>query len=75
MITLMGDKPTIICNPGGDAEFAAAVENAMTEGVTASGLQEQLRVRYPQVVVRPRDLTGERGLVWYAYREGHWISG
>jgi hypothetical protein len=71
----MGEKPTILRNPDGDAEFAAAVENALTESVTASSLQERLRAQYPRVVVRPRDLTGERGVVWYAYRDGHWVSG
>jgi hypothetical protein len=25
-------------------------------------------------VVRARDLAGERPVVWYVYRDGHWVG-
>lgn len=69
------DKPTVIRNPAGDMEFKAAVDAAMAGTVTESAaLQESLRHAYPNAVVRPRELAGERGRVWYVYRDGRWTS-
>ncbi|MEA2550059.1 MAG: hypothetical protein QOI00_1218 [Chloroflexota bacterium] len=36
-------------------------------------LQDCLRLRWPQALVRPRELAGERAEIWYVYRDGHWI--
>ena len=70
------EKPTIIRNPADDAQFQAAVEAAMAGTVSGSAaLQEILRRAYPNAIVRPRELAGERGLVWYVYRDGRWTSG
>jgi hypothetical protein len=41
---------------------------------TTDELQAALRHSYPRAVVRDRDLTGDP-LVWYVYREGHWVRG
>ena len=72
----VGDTPTIIRNPVGDEDFARAISAAMLSGKDdPAALEQLLRASYPNVVVRPRELTGERGAVWYVYREGHWVSG
>jgi len=71
----MGETPTIVRNPVDDTDFAAAVDAAIVAGViSAPELQERLRKAYPRAVVRPRELAEERGVVWYVYRDGHWIS-
>lgn len=35
-------------------------------------LQVRLRERYPDAVVRPRELSSEPVVIWYVYRDGHW---
>ena len=63
-------------NPVDDVEFERAVAAAMNHAPEdPSELETILRAAYPRAVVRPRGLTGERGVVWYVYREGHWVSG
>ncbi|HUP83299.1 MAG TPA: hypothetical protein VM284_03815 [Candidatus Limnocylindria bacterium] len=70
------EKPTIVRNPADDMQFKAAVDAAMAGTVSSSeALQEILQPAYPNVLVRPRQLAGERGLVWYVYRDGRWTSG
>jgi hypothetical protein len=72
----VGDAVTIVRNPVNDAEFERAIAEAMHPDLQdPEVLQRSLRASYPQAVVRPRGLTGERGIVWYVYREGHWVSG
>jgi hypothetical protein len=67
---------SIVRNPANDRVFARAVEEIAESGVTDPEVaQERLRERYPQAVVRPRDLAGETSGVWYVYRDGHWIPG
>jgi hypothetical protein len=70
------EEPTIVLNPPNDKQFKAAVEAAMVGTVLSSeALQEILQQAYPKALVRPRELAGERGLVWYVYRDGRWTSG
>jgi hypothetical protein len=72
----MGEKPTIVRNPSGDAEFARAIEDVVASGaVDAQDAQQRLRAMYPSAVVRRRELEDERAEVWYAYRDGHWVRG
>lgn len=63
---------TLIVNPRDDAAFVDYVETA--DGGTGSPgeLEARLRKRYPEAVVRPRDLAGEQHTIWYVYRDGHW---
>jgi hypothetical protein len=66
--------PVLIVNPATDLAFLCLAERALDTGPLVPGqLQERLRVTYPQTLVRARDLSGERGEIWYVYREGHWI--
>jgi len=72
----MEEQPTIIRNPAGDRDFAAAIDSALSSGIAdPGGLQARLREAYPNAVVRPRGLTGEKRSVWYVYRDGRWTSG
>lgn len=72
----MMEPPTIVRNPVDDRQFEAAVTAAMANPVSSPiALQEALRRTYPDALVRPRELAGERGVVWYVYRDGHWVSG
>ena len=62
-------RPVVVRNPSKDTAFAAAID-----ALHLDRFQERLRQAYPNVLVRPRDLAGERVRVWYVYREGHWVS-
>jgi hypothetical protein len=68
-------RPTMITNPADDAGFRRAVEQAAdrTAGDIAAA-ERRLRPRYPGAVLRARDISGETFVVWYAYREGVWVS-
>jgi hypothetical protein len=67
-------RPVIIANPPADLEFRRMIESALlTSRLRPHDLEMSLRTRYPNAVVRPRDLDAERIAVWYVYREGHWI--
>ena len=67
-------RPTLILNPLGDEDFAAFAKAALNGGVIdPTELQRRLRLRFPQSIVRPRELSGERMEVWYVYRDGRWI--
>ena len=67
-------KPTLIVNPVADREFSRFANAQLDAAQTAEQLQALLRVRYPEAVVHARELSGERILVWYVYRDGHWLS-
>ena len=50
----------------------AFAERMLGEAESAGALQAALRVRYPDAVVRARELSGEFLEIWYVYRDGHW---
>ena len=67
-------KITIVRNPATDAEFERAINQLVNEGIRDPELfQARLREGYAEAVVRPRELAGESALIWYVYREGHWV--
>ena len=69
----MSDRPVLIASPRDDEAFRDIAETLVAEGAdTPSALQAALRGRYPDAVVRARDLSGERGVIWYVYRDGRW---
>ncbi len=67
-------RPALVTNPAADRGFTEAAETALEEGQSAEEFQAILRRQYPNVVVRPRELSGERRTVWYVYRDGHWVA-
>jgi hypothetical protein len=68
-------RPTLITNPANDVAFRDHAESALREGQSVAELQQILRGDYPRAIVRARDLAGERSVVWYVYRDGHWVPG
>jgi hypothetical protein len=68
-------RPTLITNPAGDVAFRDHAEAVLREGHSVAELQQILRREYPRATVRARDLAGERPVVWYVYRDGHWVTG
>jgi hypothetical protein len=66
-------KPTLIINPIRDREFARFANAQLDAAASTDELQTLLRARYPKAAVHARELAGERILVWYVYRDGHWI--
>ena len=68
-------RPILILNPRHDAEFVARVRAIESGGLNApDDLVEPLRAWYPDIVVRPRELSSEPVVVWYVYRDGRWTS-
>ena len=66
-------RPILILNPRSDAQFVALVSELMTDPLDQpSALQAALRVRFPDAVVRRRELSSEPTEVWYVYRDGRW---
>lgn len=67
-------RVTLLIFPREDEPFRALVESLKgTDGVVADHLERQLRVFYPDAIVRQRDPLG--GLdpaaeTWYVYRDG-----
>ena len=66
--------PTLIVNPADDADFRRDADAALRGGGSAGDLQERLRRDHPRAVVREREIAGEVRVVWYVYRDGHWVS-
>jgi hypothetical protein len=61
-------------SPPSDAAFGTLAQALVSDGLEASpDLEARLRQRYPRARVRPRELSGEEAVVWYVYREGHWV--
>jgi len=66
--------PMLITNPANDAGFRRFAEASLGDLVDTTTLQAILQTRYPDTLVRARDLSGERIIVWYVYRDGRWVS-
>ena len=67
-------RPVLILNPRDDHEFVDRARSASATGVgDPAALEDALRGWYPAIVVRPRELSSEPVVVWYVYRDGHWI--
>lgn len=66
-------RPVLIVNPATDEAFSAHAEYELdVDGHDPKAFQARLRRRYPQAVVRARELSGESTVIWYVYRDGHW---
>ena len=62
----------LVINPAHDAEFESYVKSLVPEAGRPDLLEQALRARYPEVVVRPRELSSEPVTIWYVYRDGRW---
>ena len=66
-------RPVLIINPTTDQPFAEHVWSLLDDASTPGSVQAALRERYPDAVVRPREISAERHVVWYVYRDGRWV--
>ena len=74
MATELEPRPTLVLNPPDDEAFRSAALGLVEGGVNQpTALEGALRRTYPAAIVRPRELAGERSLIWYVYRDGRWI--
>ena len=65
---------TLVLNPPDDDAFRRMALALVHDGAEDPGtLEAGLRRRYPDAVVRPRELAGERAQIWYVYRDGRWV--
>ena len=68
-------KPTLVVNPASDSVFAIYAAMLADHGAsTIADLQMRLRTVYPDAAVHARELVGERFVIWYVYRDGHWTD-
>jgi hypothetical protein len=64
----------LVLNPPDDDAFRGTALDLLGDGVEEpSALETALRRTYPNAVVRPRELAGERTEIWYVYRDGRWV--
>lgn len=67
-------RPTLIVNPLDDVVFAQFAQLLVDHGVmSAADFELRLRTEYPQATVHARELASETWVVWYVYRDGHWV--
>ena len=65
--------PLLILNPRSDSAFVELVAELTADSVAdPTDLQVRLRERYPEAIVRRRELSSEPTDVWYVYRDGRW---
>lgn len=68
-------RPTLIVNPATDDVFGTFAQMLVADGARSiDDLERRLRSIYPKAVVHARVLAGEPAVVWYVYREGHWVA-
>ncbi len=67
-------RPVLVINPRTDLSFVAFVREQLDAPPADDPmtLQDRLRARYPEAVVRVRALANEPSIVWYVYRDGRW---
>ena len=71
----MNQRPMLMLNPRDDEAFGEFVAQLVEGGIATIGaLQAALRERYPEAVVHLREISSERVVVWYVYRDGRWIG-
>jgi hypothetical protein len=66
-------RPVLIVNPRSDVRFVQFVaERTADSGADAAHLEASLRSKFPEAVVRRRELSSESTEMWYVYRDGRW---
>jgi hypothetical protein len=68
-------RPILVVNPADDDVFRVFAHVLLEDGVAGIGeLERRLRSVYARAVVHARELSCEPFVIWYVYREGHWIG-
>lgn len=68
-------KTNVVCNPSEDSDFKRFAEGHVQLTGSPAELERRLRARYPAARVVEGISNGFGPERWYAYRDGHWISG
>jgi hypothetical protein len=64
-----------VVNPVEDAVFAGFAEMLVDHGArSVEELERRLRTSYPKAAVHARELADEAILIFYVYRDGHWVD-
>ena len=62
-------------NPADDPVFALYAQVLIEHGETSIvDFERRLRMIYPYAGVHARELSSEPILIWYVYRDGHWVD-
>ena len=69
----MARRPHLVINPHDDGAFVEVVGRLASGAQSPGDLETALRGAYPAAAVNQRDLSAESIVVWYVYRDGHWI--
>lgn len=64
----------LITNPADDGEFRHFAISLRGLQLEPADFEGALRNRYPAATVHERVLSDEPWLVWYVYRDGHWVG-
>jgi hypothetical protein len=68
-------KPILVTNPARDHVFAAFARMLVDHGAASiEDLERRLRGVYPWAAVHARGLAAETVVIWYVYRDGHWVD-
>jgi hypothetical protein len=68
-------RPVLVVNPADDEFFGALADLLVDHGASSvRDLERGLRPIYSRAVVHARELSSEPFVIWYVYREGHWVG-
>jgi hypothetical protein len=68
-------NPILVVNPPNDDVFGAFAQVLVDHGASSIGeLERRLRPIYSKAVVHARELSSEPFVIWYVYRDGHWVG-
>ena len=71
----MARRPTLVVNPATDGVFAAFVQLVVDDDAPSiADFERRVQALYPAAMVHARELADEPVLIWYVYRDGHWVS-
>lgn len=74
MLWGMEPRPLLVINPASDQAFEDFAKASLEPGISIAAYQDTLRTRYPRARLHRRDLAAEQQVVWYVYRDGHWVA-
>lgn len=66
-------RPILVVNPSHDETFREFAGRLLAEWMSLGEFETKLRARYPRAAVHARELASEPRIIWYVYREGHWV--
>ena len=70
----MPRHPILVINPASDQAFEDFAMATLEPGIPIVSFQDALRTRDPRASVHRRELAAEQQVMWYVYRDGHWVA-